>query len=239
MFEREELQEFIFSNHSILLHKSFATEKLTRQMSRTPSGQDTVKLSKKLSKTLRHAAEEMGLKIGSDGNVLMSDLLKHRMFQGTTLEDVQMVVNDNDKKRFEISDVDGVLFIRAAQGHTLKGISDAELLTEIIDSAEVPVCIHGTYKRFLPLIMESGLNRMKRNHIHMARGIPGQDEVISGMRKSCEVVLYINVAAAMEAGVKFFKSSNDVILTQGLNDSGVLPAEFIERVEERNKRTRT
>lgn len=207
-------------------------------MSRTGSDQDIVRLSKKLSKTLRHAAVEMGLKIGSDGNVLLSELLKHQMFRGVTDADIRLVVDGNDKKRFELSEIDGSTYIRAAQGHTLKCIDDAELLTEVTDPDEVPDCIHGTYKRFLPLIMEGGLNRMKRNHIHMARGIPGEDEVISGMRKSCEVVLYIDVKAAMEAGIKFYKSSNEVILTQGLNDSGILPAEFIAQVVERNKRPR-
>lgn len=86
--------------------------------------------------------------------------------------------------------------------------------------------------------MENGLNRMKRNHIHMACGIPGEDEVISGMRGSCQAVIYIDVASAMAAGIKFFKSSNGVILTQGINDSGVLPSEFFQEVVERGKRAK-
>lgn len=178
----------------------------------------------------------MKLNIGTDGRVDLNELLRHQLFRGYTVDDILMVVEGNDKKRFEISEVNGIQTIRAAQGHTIKTIEDSELLTEVADPSEIPVCIHGTYKSVLPLILEHGLNRMKRNHIHMAGGIPGDDGVISGMRSSCQVVLYIDVPGAMAAGVKFYKSSNDVILTQGINDSGVLPPEFIQEVVERAKK---
>lgn len=194
---------------------------------------ELVGLSMKMSKALRHNAVKMGLNMGTDGNVSVDELLAHQMFRGYTMDNIRNVVNSNDKKRFELSEVDGTLLIRAVQGHTIKTISDAELLTEIQDASEVPVCIHGTYKACLPLILENGLNKMQRNHIHMAAGLPGEDGVISGMRKSCQVLIYVDVAAAMGAGVVFYRASNGVILTAGLNGSGVLPVEFIQRVVER------
>lgn len=200
---------------------------------RTLTSRELVGLSMKLSKVLRHNALKMGLHMGSDGCVSVDELLSTPMFRGFTVDHVRSVVDSNDKKRFELTERDERLLIRAVQGHTIAAISDAELLTEIVNPDEVPVCIHGTYKACLPFILEGGLSRMKRNHIHMAAGLPGQGEVISGMRKSCEVIVYVDVAAAMGAGVKFFRASNGVILTAGLNDSGVLPAEFIQRVEER------
>ena len=199
---------------------------------------EIVQLSKMLSKVLRHNAVKMGLNIGSDGRVALDELLRHQMFRSYTVNDVMSIVESNDKQRFAISEEEGIMYIRAAQGHTIKTISDSELLTEILDSSEIPVCVHGTYRAFLPLILENGLNRMKRNHIHMAVGIPGESEVISGMRKSCEVILYINVSAAMRDGIKFYKSSNNVILTAGLNDTGILPSEYIQEVVERSKRSR-
>lgn len=207
-------------------------------MSSTLVGEEIVKLSKKLSKTLRHDAVKMKLNIGSDGRVALDELLRHQMFKGYTMGDILNVVEGNDKKRFEIAEVEGVQTIRAAQGHTIKTVEDSELLTEVTDPTEIQVCIHGTYKSALASILEHGLNRMKRNHIHMASGLPGEGGVISGMRSSCQVIIYIDVAKAMEAGVRFFKSSNGVILTQGLNDSGVLPPEFIQEVVERAKKPR-
>ena len=48
----------------------------------------------------------------------------------------------------------------------------------------------------LPLIMKGGLNKMARQHIHMALGMPSSG-VISGMRNSCQVVVEVNMAKAM------------------------------------------
>lgn len=91
---------------------------------------------------------------------------------------------------------------------------------------------------------------MGRNHIHFASGLPagfksldastGSVEekeappVISGMRKSSTVLVYIDILAAMKAGIKFFISENGVILTEG-NENGFLPYEFFKRVESRKK----
>ena len=47
---------------------------------------------------------------------------------------------------------------------------------------------------------------MKRNHIHFAAGELGTDGVISGMRSSAQVYIYIDVHKAMENGIQFFRS---------------------------------
>lgn len=187
-------------------------------------------LSRLLSKVLRHDAIKMGLAMGKDGGVSVNDLLAHQLFRAYTAVDIEAVVAENDKKRFQLGEGRrGQMMIRAAQGHTIDIVDDSALLTEILDASEVPVCIHGTYHAFLPSILEHGLSRMKRNHIHMATGMPNGDEVISGMRSSCQVVLHVDVAAAMAAGIKFYRSSNGVILSPGA-DGGVLPAKFLRVV---------
>lgn len=141
--------------------------------------------------------------------------------------------------------------IRANQGHSIK--VDAEgLLTPITEEAgNVPeVVVHGTDEPAWKLILKSGgLRKMGRNHIHFAAGLPKgfkiQDStasaeekeaqpVISGMRKSSTILVYIDIKKAMEAGIKFFVSENGVILTEG-NEKGSLPYEFFERVESRRK----
>jgi|FrelakmetLWP11LW_1041352.scaffolds.fasta_scaffold204988_1 2'-phosphotransferase len=46
-------------------------------------------------------------------------------------------------------------------------------LKPIEDAAELGVdrtVVHGTFSKFWPLIKQSGLSRMKRNHIHFAKG---------------------------------------------------------------------
>ena len=94
---------------------------------------------------------------------------------------------------------------------------------------------------------------MGRNHIHFASGLPagftpfsnstpgetaegGEKEatapVISGMRKNSSVLVYVDIDAALAAGIKFFLSENGVILTEG-DEKGLLSYEFFKRVESR------
>lgn len=55
------------------------------------------------------------------------------------------------------------------------------------------VCVHGTYKKNLELILEQGLKRMKRLHVHFSCGLPTDGEVISGkMIASLEVCMGCN-----------------------------------------------
>lgn len=205
-------------------------------MSTSFSRDRNTSISKNLSRILRHQAAKMGFQIGSDGFIAIDELLRHRDFRGVTLEDIRSIVANCEKKRFEIQMKDGVESIRAAQGHTMKSVNDEELLTRITDASTVPVCIHGTYDRFLGSIMETGLNRMQRNHIHFATGMPSDGEVISGMRKSCQVVIVVNVEKAMRDGIVFYRSSNNVILSSGI-DGVISPVYFKEVIRRGNSNT--
>ena len=71
---------------------------------------------------------------------------------------------------------------------------------------------------------------MKRQHIHLAQGLAGEDGVISGMRQSSSVLIFLDLPKAMSAGIKFFLSDNGVVLTPG-DDRGFVPPEFFSRVE--------
>ena len=43
------------------------------------------------------------------------------------------------------------LFIRANQGHSMKGVvAEDQLLTKIRDAADIPVCVHGTNLKCWP-----------------------------------------------------------------------------------------
>jgi 2'-phosphotransferase len=50
------------------------------------------------------------------------------------------------------------------------------------------------------------------------------------MRKSSQVLIYIDTTKAMANGIKFYISANGVILTEG-NEEGFLLKEFFEKVE--------
>lgn len=115
-------------------------------------------------------------------------------------------------------------------------IETHELLSPITSPSDVPSCIHGTFERFLDSIKETGLNRMKRNHIHFTTSLPNEGEVISGMRKSCEVAIYIDIENAMNDGIKFYRANNGVILTEG--DNGIIHNKYFKEIKYLKKFTK-
>lgn len=70
---------------------------------------------------------------------------------------------------------------------------------------------------------------MYRNHIHFAPGLPKDNNVISGMRSNCEIYIYIDVNSALASGLKFYKSSNNVILSPG-NSQGFIEVKYFYKV---------
>eukprot|EP00356_Strombidium_inclinatum_P005107 CAMPEP_0170503964 /NCGR_PEP_ID=MMETSP0208-20121228/46460_1 /TAXON_ID=197538 /ORGANISM="Strombidium inclinatum, Strain S3" /LENGTH=294 /DNA_ID=CAMNT_0010783927 /DNA_START=310 /DNA_END=1190 /DNA_ORIENTATION=- len=88
----------------------------------------------------------------------------------------------------------------------------------------------------MKFIYQDGLCRMTRNHIHLASGIPGKDEVISGMRNSCEVVVELNLTQAVADGVPFYQSANKVILSPGLGERGLLSPKYFRSVRDLKKK---
>jgi 2'-phosphotransferase len=194
-----------------------------------------VKLSKSLSHLLRHAApKEKGINVRPGGYVAVGEILALPRFKHYAEKDFLEVVADNDKQRFSVTtDEEGVLLIRANQGHTFP-IDEAELLEPIMNAEEYPVVIHGTYRRFWEAIQEMGLCRKARNHIHFAPGEPGTEGVISGMRSSVEIYIYINLKLALEDGLKFYRSANNVILTPG-NEVGLLEPKYFSKVKDIKK----
>ena len=71
---------------------------------------------------------------------------------------------------------------------------------------------------------------MKRHHVHMAIGLPGDGGVISGMRSSSDIVIEVDVARALAAGIPFYVSSNGVVLSPGAGVAGVIPPRFFAKV---------
>jgi len=155
-----------------------------------------VQISKAPSNILRHRAVVTGLKLRSDGYCELASALQVKRLADfeCTAEEVEEVVLGNDKVRFETStSVDGIRLIRAAQGHSMKGVVDGELLSRLrLDDADLPKhCIHGTYYKLDPIFQSrrllAGGNRKThacndgRNHVHFGPRNYGDKSVISGM----------------------------------------------------------
>ncbi|KAL3973155.1 protein SCO2 [Sarotherodon galilaeus] len=196
-------------------------------------------LSKSMSYALRHGASQMGLQMGTDGFLFVEDLLAHPQFHSYSLEDVERVVATNDKQRFKLCThpENGRLQIRANQGHSVQ-VVDLELKPVTAGSPDCPAeAVHGSYLRNWSSIQQQGLSRMKRTHIHLARGLAGEDGVISGMRKDCDLAVFIDVPKALADGIKFFWSENDVLLTAGDAEGKIQPKYFSRALRLRPSRS--
>ncbi|OAL53020.1 hypothetical protein IQ07DRAFT_619571 [Pyrenochaeta sp. DS3sAY3a] len=153
---------------------------------------------------------------------------------------------------YPVSEDPADYLIRANQGHSVKVDTEGLLVPITEEANNIPdTVVHGTDEPAWRLIIKSGgLRRMGRNHMHFASGLPAGFKslepsaspadakdaapVISGMRKTSSILIYIDIRAALAAGIKFFVSENGVILTEG-NGEGFLPYQYFKRVESREQ----
>ena len=190
-----------------------------------------VTISKALSYFLRHGAQKSNLEIDDRGFIKVADLLAHQNLKSkkTTLQDILRVVETNEKKRFALEDRNGELYICATQGHLIHTVTEGNLRPR--DEASLPKqIIHGTRKRALEQIRKSGgLSKMGRNHIHCT----SDHNLVSGFRSTSDTLIYIDGVQCLRDGIKFFQSSNGVILSPG-NDQGVIECKYFAKVTDRN-----
>lgn len=193
-------------------------------MNSDASGKRDVQISKSLSYLLRHGAIKENLPIDNNGYIPIEVLLKQNRLKTDkcTLEDIHRIVEKNDKKRFhlkkQISETgDAEELICATQGHSIKTIQpDEELLQQVTDVTQLPDrLVHGTNTVKILLILQSGsIKKLSRNHIHLSPGVPGIDsQVISGMRNSSNIHVYLKCTQELLNRVQLFKSLNNVYLT--------------------------
>jgi 2'-phosphotransferase len=186
---------------------------------------------------LRHGAKSEGLAVRPDGYIRVTDLLANQRLQGLDFPVLQEIIKKDAKKRYDLlfeatSDATGaetgVWWVRANQGHSIKTVQLE--LQPVLSSADIAMAVHGTTLHAWQSISTQGLSKMSRNHIHLAQGIAGGN-IVSGMRNSSQIYIYIDIELAISAGIKFFLSVNGVVLTAG-DERGFLPPQFFSRVED-------
>ncbi|MGW1029205.1 RNA 2'-phosphotransferase [Streptomyces sp. NPDC002577] len=163
----------------------------------------TVKVSKYLSKHLRHQPQRIGLTLDEGGWVEIDTLIAAAAAHGFrfTREELDHVVAANDKRRFAI---DGTR-IRASQGHTV----DVDLG---LPPATPPAYLfHGTVAPNLPAIRAEGLRPMNRHDVHLSADRETATRV--GARRGRPVVLSVDAEAMHRDGHVFRVSANGVWLT--------------------------
>jgi putative RNA 2'-phosphotransferase len=162
---------------------------------------DIVKKSKYLSLLLRHKPEKENLTMDKNGWVLVSEILDKL---NLTKEQLDTVVEENNKKRFEYDDNEER--IRARQGHSIN--VDVELKTKVPPTE----LYHGTNMLAEGMIRQHGIKKMNRNHVHLSEELATAINV--GSRKgSTVIVLTIDAQSMFADGYDFYLSNNGVWLT--------------------------
>lgn len=126
------------------------------------TGSQRTRLSKYLSKILRHAPGEIGLTLEPGGWVSIEELIAAagRARMAFTREELDEIVQTSDKQRFAYDE--SGMKIRANQGHT----TEVELQFE---RADPPALLyHGTPERNVEAIQRDGLQKMARHHVHLS-----------------------------------------------------------------------
>nr|CAB3220637.1 protein argonaute-2 [Phallusia mammillata] len=192
-----------------------------------PPAWNEYELSKELVRIVRHKSYRF-IKLDSGGYASVDQILQDKKFcdkfPHVTFDWIKHIVDSNDKKRFELKKDGEEWKIKATQGHTVKVENLA--LDPVTDASKYPKVVHGTSLEAWQTIQKQGLKRMTRTHIHFAIGMPGDEDVLSGMRNSSDVVIVLNLDKALKAGLKFFISSNKVILSEGDKKGRIHPKFF-------------
>lgn len=172
------------------------------------------KISKFLSLILRHKPETIDLKLDENGWADVKELLEKSARNGNsfTREELETVVETNDKKRF-IFDDSGEK-IRASQGHSVE--------VEIGFEEKTPpeILYHGTAEKNVEAILQNGLQKMQRHHVHLSTEIETAKSV--GTRYGKPVIFKIETEKMLAENFKFYVSANGVWLVESV------PPEFLE-----------
>lgn len=162
--------------------------------------------SKFLSLVLRHRPELIGLNLDAQGWVDVEELIQKIRESGRSIDlpALERLVETNEKRRFSFNNDNTK--IRANQGHSVK--IDLGLNPEIPPQ----ILYHGTGHRSVNSILQTGLHKGKRHHVHLSSNIPTAIEV--GKRHGKPVVFEVCAGEMHKNGYKFFISENGVWLTE-------------------------
>ena len=164
--------------------------------------------SKFLSYVLRHEPMAVGIALDPCGWVAVDVLLDACARAGHRLSKAELeeVVAISPKQRFAFSE--DKERIRANQGHSTAvhlGYAPAE---------PPDVLFHGTVARHLSAIRATGLQPMKRHHVHLSSDEATAQAV--GSRRGKAVILRIDARAMRDAGHVFYETPNGVWLTDAV-----------------------
>src|ERR1041385_3103252 len=176
-----------------------------------------IQRSKMLSKWLRHKPELGGLTLSKEGWSTFDEILAafDRAESPTSRPELEFLIRWDPKGRFE---VEGER-IRARYGHSLE-------LEEKPHPGKPPTTLfHGTPKRYVAKILETGLRPMKRQDVHLSPDKKTGRE--GGRRRDQEpAILVVDAHGAHETGIQFYPRGKGIWL------SDPIPPGFLSVLED-------
>lgn len=175
---------------------------------------ENTRISKFLSLVLRHKPETINITLDENGWTDVDILIRQLTLHGLdiTQEILHYVVDTNAKKRFAFNGDN--TRIRASQGHSVEVSLDYE-------SRQPPeILYHGTAEASVPSILQTGLDKRSRHHVHLSADVNTATSV--GQRYGKPVVLKVAALKMFNDGHLFYLSENNVWMTD------YVPVKYIE-----------
>lgn len=178
---------------------------------------EITRISKFLSLVLRHKPEQISLELDSNGWADVNELIQKCKQSNIplSLDILKHVVETNSKKRFAFNEQQNK--IRANQGHSI----EVELELKAIEPPDI--LYHGTAERFVSSILEKGLLKQQRRHVHLSSDI--ETAINVGRRHGRPFVFEVLAYQMFSDNYQFFLSDNGVWLT---ND---VPSKYLKTKE--------
>ncbi|MFK7904738.1 MAG: RNA 2'-phosphotransferase [Chitinophagales bacterium] len=176
------------------------------------------RLSKTLSKILRHRPEQFGIQLDPEGWTSLEELIgrlqRQQKWKDLTEQDILDMMAASEKQRYEVKDGK----IRAFYGHSID--------KKITKTTSVPpeILYHGTPRATVPLIEESGLLSMNRQYVHLSADI--QTAMVVGKRRDIQpTILKVKALEAHQNGIDFYLENNGIWLSEPIPPRFIVFAE--------------
>lgn len=165
-------------------------------------------ISKFLSLVLRHQPETISIQLDQNGWTDVNDLIEKANNYGVKFdrETLNHIVATNTKKRFAFNDT--LDKIRASEGHSI----NIELGYK--NEKTPKFLFHGTAEKSVKSILDTGLEKRNRHHVHLSGDIETAIKV--GQRHGKPFVFKVFAEQMYNDNFQFFISDNGVWLTDNV-----------------------
>lgn len=177
-----------------------------------------INISKFLSLVLRHQPETIGIQLDKNGWTDVNELIEKANNYGIKFgkETLNHIVATNPKKRFAFNDT--LDKIRASQGHSV------EIELGYTNQKPPKILFHGTAEKFVQSILDTGLEKRNRQHVHLSSDLETAIKV--GQRHGKPFIFNVLAEQMYNDNFQFYISDNGVWLTDNV------PIKYLKRNDE-------